>query len=431
MNNYDKYDNYFKIEKIGIGGGGNPVYIVKNLTNGKKLALKKVIINKDSNEEIQSCINEINIFKQLNHPYLIKYEDSFLYKNKICIVMEYANDKDLETKIKNYKLKKEKISEDLIWKYFLQIISGISYLHSNKIIHRDIKGQNILLSNDNVKIGDFGVSKKMDNTNEFANTSLGTPFFLSPEICRGKPYNLKSDNWMIGCVLFELMTLELPFNGINLPVLMNNIIENPIPDISNLNYSDELKFLCINLLKKNMNERISLNDIINRPFVKEKIKSLNIYFDNSINNQNFYNRTETIVDNSMKINNNFNPIHLIRQSQINQNIKKKITQISTSSNSDSITGPQTPIIRSPSESENEKKKKIHTNSNYSLTKNTHLINNNTNHYYNRGISPIPLNVKANYNYLISPKKKKTKVYQYEIFFEENKICDMQDNNSHQ
>ena len=357
MNNYDKYDNYFKIEKIGIGGGGNPVYIVKNLTNGKKLALKKVIINKDSNEEIQSCINEINIFKQLNHPYLIKYEDSFLYKNKICIVMEYANDKDLETKIKNYKLKKEKISEDLIWKYFLQIISGISYLHSNKIIHRDIKGQNILLSNDNVKIGDFGVSKKMDNTNEFANTSLGTPFFLSPEICRGKPYNLKSDNWMIGCVLFELMTLELPFNGINLPVLMNNIIENPIPDISNLNYSDELKFLCINLLKKNMNERISLNEIINRPFVKEKIKSLNIYFDNSINNQNFYNRTETIVDNSMKINNNFNPIHLIRQSQINQNIKKKITQISTSSNSDSITGPQTPIIRSPSESENEKKKK--------------------------------------------------------------------------
>ena len=350
MNNYDKYDNYFKIEKIGIGGGGNPVYIVKNLTNGKKLALKKVIINKDSNEEIQSCINEINIFKQLNHPYLIKYEDSFLYKNKICIVMEYANDKDLETKIKNYKLKKEKISEDLIWKYFLQIISGISYLHSNKIIHRDIKGQNILLSNDNVKIGDFGVSKKMDNTNEFANTSLGTPFFLSPEICRGKPYNLKSDNWMIGCVLFELMTLELPFNGINLPVLMNNIIENPIPDISNLNYSDELKFLCINLLKKNMNERISLNEIINRPFVKEKIKSLNIYFDNSINNQNFYNRTETIVDNSMKINNNFNPIHLIRQSQINQNIKKKITQISTSSNSDSITGPQTQIIRSPSES---------------------------------------------------------------------------------
>ena len=71
MNNYDNYDNYFKIEKIGIGGGGNSVYIVKNLTNGKKLALKKIIINKDSPEEMKSCINEIKIFKQLKHPYLI------------------------------------------------------------------------------------------------------------------------------------------------------------------------------------------------------------------------------------------------------------------------------------------------------------------------------------------------------------------------
>ena len=132
MDNVDNYDNYFKLEKIGIGGGGNPVYIVKNLTNGKKLALKKIIINKDCPEEMQCCINEIQIFKQLDHPYLIKYEDSFLHKNKIYIVMEYANEKDLETKIKNYKLKKEKISENLIWKYFLQIISGISYLHSNK-----------------------------------------------------------------------------------------------------------------------------------------------------------------------------------------------------------------------------------------------------------------------------------------------------------
>ena len=444
MNNYDNYDNYFKIEKIGIGGGGNPVYIVKNLTNGKKLALKKIIINKDSPEEMQSCINEIKILKQLKHPYLIEYEDSFLHKNKIYIVMEYANEKDLETKIKNYKLKNEQISENLIWKYFLQIISGISYLHSNKIIHRDIKGQNLLLSDDNIKIGDFGTSKKMDNTNAFANTSLGTPFFLSPEICKGEPYNFKSDNWMIGCVLFELMTLELPFTGNNLPNIMNNIIYNPIPDISNLNYSDELKFLCVNLLKKNMNERINLNDIINRPFVKEKIKNLKIYFDNNNNNNNMNNinnfnnniinqncisRTQTIEDNSMKIKNYYYPIDLIRQNQINQNIKKKITQISTSSNSDSLTGPQTPNMSSPSESENDRKKIIHTNSNYSLTKNNHLISNTINQYKCRGMSQGQLNVNVNCNYSVSPKKKRTTVYQYEIVCDENNICNLHYNNS--
>jgi hypothetical protein len=244
---------------------------------------------------------------------------------------------------------------------------------------------------------------------------------------------------MIGCVLFELMTLELPFTGNNLPNIMNNIIYKPIPDISNLNYSDELKFLCVNLLKKNMNERISLNDIINRPFVKEKIKNLKIYFDNNNNNINNFNnniinqncisRTQTIEDNSMKIKNYYYPIDLIRQNQINQNIKKKITQISTSSNSDSLTGPQTPNMSSPSESENERKKKIHTNSNYSLTKNNHLSSNTINQYKCRGMSQGQLNANVNCNYSVSPKKKRTTVYQYEIVCDENNICNLHYNNS--
>ncbi len=451
MNNVDNYDNYFKIEKIGIGGGGNSVYIVKNLNTGKKFALKKIIINNDCPEEMESCINEINIFKQLNHPYLIKYEDSFLHKNKICIIMEYAEDKDLETKIKNYKSKNLKIPENEIWKYFLQIISGIHYLHSNKIIHRDIKGQNILLSNGNVKIGDFGTSKKMENTNSFTNTSLGTPFFLSPEICKGEPYNFKSDNWMIGCVLFELMNLELPFKGNNLPILMKNIINNPIPDIK-FDYSDELKFLVRNLLNKKMDERISINDIINRPFVKEKIKSLNIYFDsnnkinninynnfnvsytNNINNNynnnqikdNYFTRTETIEEKSIKIKNQFHPIDLIKQSQhyhknniniSNQNIKKKITQISINqSNSDAFTGPTTPKV---SQNENNEKKKInHMNSNNSLNKNNYLHYNNVN-FNQRGISPNRLSMNKNNNdYSLSPIRKRKKTEVLEMSFEE-------------
>ncbi len=448
MNNVDNYDNYFKIEKIGIGGGGNSVYIVKNLNTGKKFALKKIIINNDCPEEMQGCLNEINIFKQLNHPYLIKYEDSFLHKNKICIIMEYAEDKDLETKIKNYKSKNLKIPENEIWKYFLQIISGISYLHSNKIIHRDIKGQNILLSKGNVKIGDFGTSKRMENTNSFTDTSLGTPLFLSPEICKGKPYNFKSDNWMIGCVLFQLMNLEYPFKGNNLPILMKHIIENPIPEII-FDYSDELKFLVKNLLKKNMDERISINDILNRPFVKEKIKSLNIYFDNNhkINNRNYNNfnvsniyninnnnqiinnnfsRKETIEEKSIKMQNQFHPIVLIKHTQnINNEInnseknnKKKITQISINqSNSDAFTGPTTPKV---SQNENNEKKKInHMNSNNSLNKNNYLHYNNVN-FNQRGISPNRLSMNKNNNdYSLSPIRKRKKTEIFEVSFEEN------------
>ena len=480
MNNIDNSDNYYKLEKIGIGGGGNPVYIVKSLTNLKKFALKKIVVNKDSPEEMQRVINEIKILKQLDHPYLIKYEDSFIHKNKIWIIMEYAEEKDLERKIKYYKSKKEKIEENDVWKYFLQIISAILYLHQNKIIHRDIKGQNILLSKGNVKLGDFGTSKKMDNTNAFANTSLGTPFFLSPEICKGEPYTFKNDNWMIGCVLFELMTLELPFKGNNLPILMKNIINNPTPEI-NTNYNEELKFLCRNLLKKDMKERISIYEIINRPIVKEKIKAFNIYFNynNNINisfNNNYFNcinsncnnnvyghlnnnkqkeiylKTETIVEPNIKEENKVYPIDLIKQNNNNKNInpnnnitkntyisnikedfkqnkivmKKKISEIlinNSNSNSDSLTEALTPTnINSPIEHNKGPQYVNHTKSSNYLTKNINLKFYEKNHKKrDNSQNHTPANVNCNYS--LSPNKKRTQVYLYEFSYEKNKKCD--------
>lgn len=89
------------------------------------------------------------------------------------------------------------------------------------MIHRDIKLQNIFLNKEGIiKLGDFGVSKKLENTDDLAKTSLGTPYYISPEICQGKPYNNKSDVWMLGCVLYELCTLERAFNAYSLHVFI-------------------------------------------------------------------------------------------------------------------------------------------------------------------------------------------------------------------
>ena len=91
---------------------------------------------------------------------------------------------------------------------------AVEYLHERKIIHRDIKIHNIFLSKDNiVKLGDFGISKKLEGTAQLANTSVGTPYYISPEICSSKSYTFSSDIWMLGCTLFELCTLEKPFTG--------------------------------------------------------------------------------------------------------------------------------------------------------------------------------------------------------------------------
>ena len=85
---------------------------------------------------------------------------------------------------------------------------GVEYLHGRKILHRDIKTLNVFLDkNDKLRIGDLGVAKILNNTYSFANTTVGSPYYLSPEICEEKPYNTKSDIWALGCVLYELCTL--------------------------------------------------------------------------------------------------------------------------------------------------------------------------------------------------------------------------------
>jgi NIMA (never in mitosis gene a)-related kinase len=110
--------------------------------------------------------------------------------------------------------------------WFCQLCLAIKHIHARKILHRDLKSQNIFLTKANqVKIGDFGISKVLENTSDFAWTSLGTPYYLSPEICMGQKYDYKSDTWMLGCILYELCTLRRPFEGDNLNVSLINLIK--------------------------------------------------------------------------------------------------------------------------------------------------------------------------------------------------------------
>ena len=104
------------------------------------------------------------------------------------------------------------------------MLYGLQYVHKYKILHRDLKTSNIFLSsNGTVKIGDFGVSKVLEETEANAETVIGTPYYLSPEICKSEPYGYKSDVWSLGCILYELCTLKHAFNSSNLLGLVNKI----------------------------------------------------------------------------------------------------------------------------------------------------------------------------------------------------------------
>ena len=186
------------------------VYKAKNVRN-ETLACKIMNKSKLIKDEINPT-DEIEILKLINHPYIIRYINSFEYGEKgnerIYILMEYITGGDLFAKIL-----KGPIHETTSLKYIQQIAKGVSYLHENGIMHCDIKSENIMIDEENnVKIIDFGHAIKYQDGELFYRI-VGTPLYLAPEIVSNKGYDYRIDIWMIGILYFEMVTGNPPFDG--------------------------------------------------------------------------------------------------------------------------------------------------------------------------------------------------------------------------
>ena len=272
----EKLKGYKIKEKIGVGSYGK-VYKVEK--ENIIYVLKQIPLNNAT--DIESIKNEATILSSLNSEYVVKYYESFIEDNKLNIIMEYCEGGDLSTYMKQYKAKilSNKsynsfssliLPENLIWKMFIQISLGLYHIHKKKILHRDLKTLNIFLTKDyNCKIGDLGVAKILNGTNH-ANTFVGTPYYLSPEICEEKPYNEKSDVWALGCILYEMVTFKHPFNASNQAALYIKILKGKYETI-NVKCSNDIRKIIDLLLEKNYYKR---------PFIKDVI-CMNAFIDNS------------------------------------------------------------------------------------------------------------------------------------------------------
>ncbi|CAM9781870.1 unnamed protein product [Choristocarpus tenellus] len=202
---------YEPIKVLGEGSFGK-VYLMKHKETRDLVCTKVIKLKNIPQKEQEACRNEVELLRRMVHPNIVGYTNSFLYKNCLCIIMEYCDAGDLGDRVN--KAKGVLFPESKVMTWFVQAALGLHYMHSHSILHRDIKTQNVfILSSGRVVLGDLGISKVMEGTRDFASTCIGTPYYMSPEIFKNHPYNHKSDVWAMGCMLYELLTLKHAFDA--------------------------------------------------------------------------------------------------------------------------------------------------------------------------------------------------------------------------
>lgn len=224
-------------------------------------------------QEKREAYHEAKVMSAFDHPNIIKFKEVYTTTNgKLNIVMNYADGGDLSSKLKSQRGRL--FSENEILDIFVQICLAIKHVHDRKVLHRDIKGQNIfLMKNGMIKLGDFGISKVLTSTIDKARTMVGTPYYLSPEIVEGKPYNFKSDVWSLGVLLYELCTLKPPFDGSSIRQLGMNIVRGTYPPLP-AHFTKELKGLVAGQLTVDPNKRPTVGQMLKMPFIMSRIRNV-------------------------------------------------------------------------------------------------------------------------------------------------------------
>ena len=193
-------DYYYYKDPIGYGSF-SIIYKGYNITDPtKSLAIKRITKIID----MKYFHNEVDLMKKLDHPNILKLYDVVKNNGSVYLILEYCNSGDLSGYIQNDKNYSNNYS------YFEQIFKGLEYLYKNKILHRDIKPHNILVKDGVIKISDFGFAKAFEK-NELITTFCGSPLYMAPEIIKNKEYNLKSDIWSLGVIIYELFTKKHPY----------------------------------------------------------------------------------------------------------------------------------------------------------------------------------------------------------------------------
>ncbi|GAB7356284.1 hypothetical protein MBLNU459_g7089t1 [Dothideomycetes sp. NU459] len=288
-------EKYEVLSKIGQGSFGI-IRKVRRKNDGLILCRKEICYSRMSQKEREQLQAELDILRRLRHPNIVAYYEREHLKasHDLHLYMEYCGNGDLGMMIKDLKNRRELADEEFVWTIFAQLVGALYRCHYGEdppdvnsnavgltknalplkskqshqmILHRDLKPENVFLGDGNsVKLGDFGLSKLIAS-HDFASTYVGTPFYMSPEICAAERYSLYSDIWSLGCIVYELCSREPPFNARTHLELIQKIKLGKVAPLPK-NYSQELSNVISACLQVNPNSRPDTASLLNLPRVK-------------------------------------------------------------------------------------------------------------------------------------------------------------------
>lgn len=248
-------------------GSSSDVFKVVDAATKKDYVLKQISFESLGEEEQRRAKKEILVMNDVDHPNIVKFHESFSGATSVNIVMEYCATTLEELIERQGKEVGQPFPKDVIIEWMAELLSGLAYLHSRRIIHRDIKTSNIFLSETNhAKLGDFGACTVLTSASVAACSMIGTPLYFSPEVCAEETYDERSDVWSLGVVFYEMCTLRHPFEADHLPGLIQQILTKEVAPFS-VELDSRFEDIVLKMLSKDPRERPTAQDIIDNHLV--------------------------------------------------------------------------------------------------------------------------------------------------------------------